>query len=389
MGSVFAYSFSAVMPIILLILIGVLARRTGYLDIDTLRKLNRFNFRYALFALMFVNIYEIESIHNIPVKTAAFVIAVLLILFLFGVFYSRFATNERFRRGVLIQSAFRSNYAVIGLPVAETLVGAPGLQLASFLQLPVVTFFNFMCVLTLSIFSDPEAEYRYYGEGPLADASYSEGRGGVIADPSHDEGGAGNMTDISPAAPAGEHNTGMKRSRLAKILRGIITNPLIQGLMLGLIVLIIRNILPLREDGQIVFSLQRDLSWLYSAVKSLSRTATPIALIVLGGQLELKEIEGYRRELISGILVRLIAAPIISFSLVFLAVHLGWLTVTPVEIAVFVAIFGSPQAVSSIVMSTEMGGDGHLAGQIVIWSSIFGMFTLFAIIFILRLWGML
>jgi predicted permease len=69
--------------------------------------------------------------------------------------------------------------------------------------------------------------------------------------------------------------------------------------------------------------------------------------------------------------------------------RLGLLVITPVETAVFVALFASPQAVYSTVMSTEMGGDGHLAGQIVVWSSILGMFSLFVIVFLLRMRGLL
>lgn len=87
--------------------------------------------------------------------------------------------------------------------------------------------------------------------------------------------------------------------------------------------------------------------------------------------------------------MRLVGAPVIGFAMLFLAVRAGWLALTPVETAVFVAVFASPQAVSSIVMSTEMGGDGHLAGQIVVWTSIFGMISLFVIVFILRMLGLL
>ena len=334
MSAVFHYSFSTVMPIILLILVGVLARHRGYLDVSAFRELNRFNFRYALFARVFVSIYQIESIHDMPVELAVFAVVSLFVLLLFGIVFSKAATKERFRRGVLIQSAFRSNYAVIGMPVAEALVGTPGMQLAAFLQLPVITFFNLVSVIVLSIFSDPEAQQRFYPEDSLTETK-------------------------SPA--------GTNRGGAGKMLKGIAANPLIQGVLLGFVALIIRQLLPCRADGEILFSLRRDLSWLYSAILSLSRTATPMALIILGGQLEL----------------------LIGFAMLFLAVRLGLLVITPVETAVFVALFASPQAVSSTVMSTEMGGDGHLAGQIVVWSSILGMFSLFVIVFLLRMRGLL
>ena len=103
----------------------------------------------------------------------------------------------------------------------------------------------------------------------------------------------------------------------------------------------------------------------------------------------MKEIKGYRKELIAGVLMRLVGAPAVGFSLLYVAVRLGLLVVGRPEIAVVVAIFGSPLAVSSIVMANEMGGDGHLDGQIVVWSSIFGMLSLFVLISILRSRGLL
>jgi len=159
--------------------------------------------------------------------------------------------------------------------------------------------------------------------------------------------------------------------------------------MLGFVTLIIRELLPAGPDGEKVFLLQRDLPWLYSPIQSLGKVATPLALIVLGAQLEMSEIRGFRKELIAGVLMRLVLAPALGFSMLFLAVKAGWVQVGPPEIAVLLSIYGSPQAVASIVMSAEMGGDSHLAGQIVVWSSIFGMGSLFVLIFILRSIGLL
>ena len=54
-----------------------------------------------------------------------------------------------------------------------------------------------------------------------------------------------------------------------------------------------------------------------------------------------------------------------------------------------VAAFGSPMAVSSVVMSAEMGADDVFAGQIVVWTSILSMLSLFIITGILRGFGYL
>ena len=334
MLSVIQYSFNAVMPIILMILAGVLARRAGFLDSVTLRKVNKFNFRFNLCALMFVNIYEVDSIRHIPIRMGLFILLVLTVLFLLGLLLSGVFARERFRRGVLVQAQFRSNYAVIGLPVVTALAGNAGAQMASFLQFPTIMFYNFMSVIVLMIFADYEAQYRLYNEGPLADMRPEE-------------------REKMPAPSAGMD--------IAAILN-----------------LLLREVIPVRPDGALVFSLQRDIPWLYSAVSSLARMATPLALVVLGGQLEMKEIRGFRMELIAAIVMRLIVAPAIGFGLILAAVRMGYLEAGPVEMAVLIAVFGSPAA-----------GDGHLAGQIVVWTSILGMVSLFFIVLFMRLGGLL
>ena len=341
MLAVLQYSFNAVMPIILLILLGVFARRKGFLEPPMLRK-----------------------VRQMPVRMGVFMIASHCLLVLLGIILSGFLTGERFRRGVLVQALFRSNYAIIGIPVTVALVGDIGGQIASFLQLPVVLFYNMVSVLLLSYYSDYEAQYRLYGEGPLAESNQSR----------------------EEQKKAMAQKSGVD---FGKILKGLVTNPLIQGLLTGMVVLLIREVIPRGVDGELVFSMRNDLPWLYSSLQSLARMATPLALIVLGGQLEMKEIKGYRKELIAGVLMRLVGAPAVGFSLLYVAVRLGLLVVGRPEIAVVVAIFGSPLAVSSIVMANEMGGDGHLDGQIVVWSSIFGMLSLFVLISILRSRGLL
>ena len=364
MLAVIQYSFNAVMPIILLILLGAFARHKGFLEPLMLRKINKFNFRFNFFAMVFMNLYEVESIRQMPVRMGIFMIASHSLLVLMGIFISGFLTKERFRRGVLVQALFRSNYAIIGIPVTVALVGDIGGQMASFLQLPVVLFYNMVSVLILSYYSDYEAQYRLYGEGPLAEKNIPlEEQKKIMAQKS----------GVDPG----------------KIMKGLVTNPLIQGLLTGMVVLLIREVIPRGADGEIVFSMRRDLPWLYSSLQSLSRMATPLALIVLGGQLEMKEIKGYRKELIAGVLMRLVGAPAVGFGLLYAAMRLGLLVVGRPEIAVVVAIFGSPLAVASIVMAYEMGGDGHLDGQIVVWSSIFGMLSLFILISILRSVGLL
>ena len=57
------------------------------------------------------------------------------------------------------------------------------------------------------------------------------------------------------------------------------------------------------------------------------------------------------------------------------------------QFAAFVAVFGTPMAVSSVPMAQEMDSDYELTGQIVIWSTVISAFTLFTFIYVLRVIG--
>ena len=52
--------------------------------------------------------------------------------------------------------------------------------------------------------------------------------------------------------------------------------------------------------------------------------------------------------------------------------------------AAMVALFATPVAVSSVPMTQEMGGEVRLAGQLVVWSTLFSILTIFISSLLLR-----
>jgi predicted permease len=56
---------------------------------------------------------------------------------------------------------------------------------------------------------------------------------------------------------------------------------------------------------------------------------------------------------------------------------IGLQSFTGAEYAALFALFASPQAVASVSMSDQMNGDSELAGQILVWTAVFSMLTLF------------
>ncbi len=160
-------------------------------------------------------------------------------------------------------------------------------------------------------------------------------------------------------APQGDK----KQIRLLPILKGIITNPLIIGVAAGLLFSGLRIPLP---------------QFLNSAVEDVAAIATPLALIVLGGQFELKSLRSNAKALSAVTACRLLVVPGVILAAAALLGYRG------PELGALLVIFASPTAVSSYIMAENMGSDGELAGQIVVSTTLFSVLTMFVIIYLLK-----
>lgn len=336
MFDIFMYAINAVLPIIILIVLGYLLKRSGFIDDNFVKRGNKLVFRVGLPALLFYNVYNVSDLGSINWHTVWFSMGAVLLIFFIGLAIAALFIEDKKRKGVVLQCVFRSNYAIIGLPLAEALGGSEGVALVAVLSAFVVPIFNILAVVSLSIFT---------------------GEGGSI--------------------------------NIKSILKKIVTNPLIISVVAGLAALFIRSLLPVGADGQPVFLISRDLKFVYKAIENVSKLATPLALIVLGGQFVFSAAGKMLKEIIIGTAWRTVLSPAVGIGLAILLTKLGVMNFGPAEFTVFVALFGTPVAVSSAVMAGEMGCDEQLAGQFVVWTCICSVFTIFAIVFVLRLMNLL
>jgi len=151
------------------------------------------------------------------------------------------------------------------------------------------------------------------------------------------------------------------------ILLGIAKNPLIIGAVLGALTIPLKLQLP---------------GFLESVISSLSVTATPMALLVLGMSLNPKSLKTGRRNLAVCVIGRLLVVPAIALGL---AALLGF---RDVAFVTMIAVFASPTAVSSYTMAVQMDSDGELAANAVVLSSALASVTLFGWIFLFKSLGM-
>lgn len=336
LGRVLFTAVNAVTPILILILVGYFLKRRGFLTDSFLKVANKLVFNLCLPCTLFLNVYNISGIAALRWDVILYALAMVLLIFILGLGTAIVATKEPGRKGVILQCTFRSNLAIIGISLAGAIGGEEAQSVTAIITAFSVPFFNILAVIALSIFSGDQ-----------------------------------------------------KKPEIGKILMKIWKNPLIIGAALGLMVLGLREVQS-QLWGEVVFSIKEDIPFVHSAVNQLKNIATPLALIVLGGQFEFSAVKGMAKEILVGTLWRLVVAPVLGIGLaILLTEYTSFLSFGPNEYPALIALFGSPVAVSSAIMAQQMGSDEQLATQYVMWTSLCSVVTIFVTVCIMMATGLL
>ena len=110
---------------------------------------------------------------------------------------------------------------------------------------------------------------------------------------------------------------------------------------------------------------------------------------MLGGQFTFSAVKGMLKEIVIGTVWRIVAAPVIGIVVAAVLSSLGILNFDITVYPALVALFGSPVAVSSAIMAGEMDNDEQLASQLVVWTSVGSMFTIFLLVVGMKYAGLL
>ena len=149
----FIFALNAVSPIILTVALGYILKKTGLISIELSKMMNKLVFKIFLPSMLFLNVYNIQSFENVELGYVIYSLAALITVFLVCIPLVMLVTKPYRLRRSLLQSNFRSNNALIGIPLAESLFGAQGVAAASLLSAAIIPLFNILAVISLSLFS--------------------------------------------------------------------------------------------------------------------------------------------------------------------------------------------------------------------------------------------
>ena len=303
------FSLNATIPVFLLMVLGMIFRRLHWIDDVFASKMNKFVFTVSLPVLLFEDLATVDFFQMWDT---------VFVLFCFGATAAGImiaaAVSLCFRkdvRGEFIQAAYRSSAALLGIAFIQNIYGSA--SIAPLMIIGSVPLYNVTAVLVLTLFKPGQR--------------------------------------------------GMDKKVIVKTLKGIAANPIIIGIVVGLIWSLLRMPLP-----QIAAK----------TVDSIGATATPMGLIAMGASFDFKKAIGHVRPTVTAAMIKLI-----GLCAVFLpaAAAFGF---RDEKIVAILIMLGSVTTVSSYVMAKNMGHEGTLSSSVVMLTTLLSAFTVTMWLYVLR-----
>jgi len=158
-----------------------------------------------------------------------------------------------------------------------------------------------------------------------------------------------------------------KKNNKKDLLFNVIKSPMVFSGILGIFFLITGLKIP---------------GLLLDQIESVSKLGTPVALLCLGGTFKIQAMKQHKKPLMVACIGRLIIVPMVFITA---AILMG---IRGMELATIMALNAAPVAASSFPMARELGGNGELAGEVVVMTSLLSIVTVFCWVLLLTSTGM-
>ncbi|MGN0250138.1 MAG: AEC family transporter [Oliverpabstia sp.] len=309
------FSLEATTPIFLTMIMGYIFRKIGLMDEAFVNKLNKFVFSAALPALLFEDLATADFMEVWNGKFVLFCV-VATCLSISAAMAISFLWKDKSMQGEFIQGAYRSSSAILGIAFIQNIYGNAGM--GPLMIIASVPIYNIMAVIVLSFFKP------------------NRGR--------------------------------MDGKLIKKTLKGIATNPIILGILTG----VLWSCLKLPQPVILM-----------KTVKNLGVLATPLGLMAMGAAFDEKKAFAKLKPAVTAAVMK----------------HLGWCSIfLPLavmmgfrnqELVALLVMLGSATTVTCYIMARNMGHEGILSSSIVMLTTFCSAFTLTGWLWLFKTMGLI
>jgi hypothetical protein len=337
------FSLNATAPIFALMVLGYLFRKIGLIDEKAAGWMNKFVFKIALPVLVFKDLASQDFAGTWNGQFVLFCFLVTSISIAVIALFSKVVVKDRGKRGEFIQSSYRSSAALLGIAFIHNIYGDAASGMGPLMILGSVPLYNIFAVIVLMLTAD-DSDKKKSTENEFAKSDMA-----------------------GKEAMAGKTSQGQS-ALLKKTLYGIVTNPIILGIAIGLLWSLLR--IPQPKIFQTI-------------VTNISALATPLGLMSMGATFEFKKAIGDIKPALVAAFIKLFALAAIFLPI---AVALGF---TGEQIVAILVMLGSATTVSCYIMAKSMGHEGTLSSSVIMLTTFGCSFSLTLWLFILRSLGVI
>ena len=149
------FSLNAILPLIILVVLGFLLNKYRILPEPFLLGADKAVFNLALPVYLFVETYTAQGLDELfNPKLIAFCLSAVVVLLLSLCVIVPLIIKDKKTRGAMIQGIYRTNFAILGIPLAGALFGDEGTKIAVVLLSTTIPIYNVAAVIILSVNTD-------------------------------------------------------------------------------------------------------------------------------------------------------------------------------------------------------------------------------------------
>ena len=153
-------AINCVLPVFIVICTGALIRYSGKIPPEVFPKLSTMAFHFLLPCMLFNSIYKTDLSISFDPALIGYLMAFTLIWFGVGFVVCHIFVPDHRARGAFIQSFYRSNIAIVGISMADSMTGSEGVAAISMVIATIIPIYNILAVVTLEVCRGGKVELR-------------------------------------------------------------------------------------------------------------------------------------------------------------------------------------------------------------------------------------
>ena len=147
----FIFISNVVAPVFFLVVIGIILRKLGLVDDKFVALTSKFVFNVSLPVFIFIKLYDIDLTKTFDIRLLLLTLGGILVTFFISWLIASYLKLTPENKGVFIQGAFRSNYAIVGLAIIIRMFDETALAKASLILAFALPLYNILAVIALVV----------------------------------------------------------------------------------------------------------------------------------------------------------------------------------------------------------------------------------------------